>query len=192
MDKQCKTCGKLFTKKVNVSKKKWETMMYCSLSCINSGRPSHNKGVPMSEERKEYYRRLFNGRCTNTGRTHIKQGQRLSPETEFKKGMVSPLKGIPNPRFQGANNPNWKGGITPEHLKIRWSTEMKNWRKQIFERDNYTCQLCGKHGGNLNADHIKSFAKYPDLRFDLSNGRTLCVPCHRNTDSYGRQPAKTV
>lgn len=67
-----------------------------------------------------------------------------------------------------------------------------NFRNEVFKRDNYTCQLCGKHGGNLNADHIKSFSEYPDLRFDLSNGRTLCVPCHRNTDSYGRQPAKTV
>ena len=185
MEKQCKTCGSKFTKKVNVSKKKWETMMYCSKSCVNKNR-RHTQRGPLSEERKQHLSNLLKGRCCNTGRTHIKKGQRLSPETEFKKGMVSYNKGKPNPRFQGANNPKWKGGITPEHLRVRWSTEMKNWRKQIFERDNYTCQLCGKHGGNLNADHIKPFALYPELRFDLSNGRTLCVSCHRNTDTYGK------
>jgi len=187
MEKQCKTCGKVFTKKKTVSKKRWETVFYCSNLCINKNRKHEPRG-PLSEERKQHLSKVLKGRCCNTGRTHIKKGQRLSPETEFKKGHVPWSQGKPNPRFQGVNNPRWKGGVTPEHLKIRWSTEMKNWRKQIFERDNYTCQLCGKHGGNLNADHIKPFALYPELRFDLSNGRTLCVPCHRNTDTYGRQP----
>ena len=59
-----------------------------------------------------------------------------------------------------------------------------------MERDNYTCQICGTRGGDLEADHIKPFAYYPDIRFELSNGRTLCKPCHRKTDTYGEKAKK--
>lgn len=41
-----------------------------------------------------------------------------------------------------------------------------------------------------NADHIKSFKDHPELRTDLQNGRTLCVDCHRKTDTYGRPGRK--
>jgi len=85
----------------------------------------------------------------------------------------------------GAKNPNWKGGITPINKLIRMSERYKKWRERVFKRDNWTCQICGKVGGKLNADHIKSFALFPKLRFKLSNGRTLCVPCHKKTENYG-------
>jgi len=78
------------------------------------------------------------------------------------------------------------GWITPKNILIRGSVEYKVWRKAVFERDNYTCVNCGKRGVELNADHIKQFAYYPELRFELSNGRTLCVPCHKATDTYKR------
>ncbi|MEK6828742.1 MAG: HNH endonuclease, partial [Nanoarchaeota archaeon] len=74
---------------------------------------------------------------------------------------------------------HWKGGITPIYLQIRASGKYKEWRKDVFKRDNYTCQICGKKGCYLEADHIKSFAQFPELRFDLNNGRTLCQPCHK-------------
>lgn len=60
----------------------------------------------------------------------------------------------------------------------RKTLEYKNWRKAVFERDSYKCAICGKVGGELNAHHIKSFSKYPKLRFDIDNGITLCKPCH--------------
>ena|SRR3990167_597147 len=95
-------------------------------------------------------------------------------------------------RQQGERHPNWRGGITKERIKIWRSLKYKNWRKAVFERDNYTCQICGDKNGNghnvfLNADHIKSFKHFPSLRFQLSNGRTLCVSCHRKTPNYGKR-----
>lgn len=68
---------------------------------------------------------------------------------------------------------------------IRYSQEYKVWRKSVYERDNYTCIWCKKQGGRLNADHIKPFALYPELRFAIDNGRTLCIDCHKTTDSFG-------
>lgn len=79
------------------------------------------------------------------------------------------------------NNPNWKGGITKNRLTEMSRKPYKMWRKGVFERDNFTCQICGKRGGTLNADHIKSWAFYPELRYDPNNGRTLCLKCHRTT-----------
>ena len=66
-----------------------------------------------------------------------------------------------------------------EQIKGRYYPEYKAWRRDVFERDSYTCQYCGQIGGKLNAHHIKPYAYYPDLRTDLDNGITLCVKCHR-------------
>ncbi len=74
----------------------------------------------------------------------------------------------------------WKGGITPEIRKIRNSLELKQWRKEVFERDNYICVNCDKRGGYLHAHHINSFARYPEQRSDINNGTTLCRNCHSN------------
>lgn len=90
---------------------------------------------------------------------------------------------------KGEKNFNWLGGRTPLNRTIRNSFEYKEWRKSVFDRDNYTCVWCGAKNGNgvavvLNADHIKQFAYYPELRFVVDNGRTLCVDCHRKTETF--------
>lgn len=77
-------------------------------------------------------------------------------------------------------------GVTPEHRRIRQSATYRVWRSAVFERDNHTCQECGAQGVVLEADHIKQFAFYPELRCVLSNGRTLCQPCHYRTSTHGR------
>jgi 5-methylcytosine-specific restriction endonuclease McrA len=84
----------------------------------------------------------------------------------------------------GENNPNWNPNISDLERKSRRerkiNVEYKNWRIKIFERDNFTCVYCGsRESGTLNAHHIIPFSKDKSLRFELSNGITLCKKCHK-------------
>ena len=55
------------------------------------------------------------------------------------------------------------------------------WRDAVMARDNYTCVLCGKQGGRLEAHHIKKWNDHPELRYNITNGVVLCQnPCHAN------------
>lgn len=116
-------------------------------------------------------------------------GAKHSNETKLKlsllrRGISTWNKGKHPDYVQKENHPMWKGGITPINKAIRNSIEYEEWRTKVFERDLYTCQHCGEIGGYLEADHIKPFYLYADLRFDVSNGRTLCKPCHKLTETY--------
>lgn len=86
----------------------------------------------------------------------------------------------------GALSGGWRGGVTKVNESIRRSKKYKKWRAGVLERDGHKCVQCGS-GLDLNADHIKPFALYPELRFELTNGRTLCVVCHRKTPTYGNK-----
>jgi hypothetical protein len=121
--------------------------------------------------------------------TEFKKGERVSISTEFKKGMIPWNKGLRGYKAGDKNN-MWKGGITPENQRIRTSTTYKEWRKKVFERDDYRCFDCGVKSGEgkkiiLHADHIYPFSLFPRLRFDINNGRTLCRDCHKRTETYG-------
>ena len=65
-----------------------------------------------------------------------------------------------------------------DDFSMRGRQERLLWSKAVIARDDYTCQDCGKRGGKLHAHHIKRWSDFPELRFELSNGTTLCPPCH--------------
>lgn len=141
--------------------------------------------------------------CSLECGNQLKRGQRHSLRTEFKKGNVPPFKGKKLPKYikiaiSKANMGRKKSQEQIERMRASilktWdrkgrreykryyhttrTPEYKNWRKAVFERDNYTCRDCGKKGDYLEAHHIKSWAKYPKWRFVKSNGLTLCKICH--------------
>lgn len=152
---------------------KEETKEKMSLS--KQGKEPWNKGITMWEG-KEHPR-------GNLGKPSKQKGIKRCQETIQK--LKDSHYGKKYPERSGENHHYWKGGITPENEKIRKSSDYSNWRKSIFERDEFKCVLCLKKGGCLNADHIMPFSTHPELRFNLENGRTLCKECHIKTDTYG-------
>jgi 5-methylcytosine-specific restriction endonuclease McrA len=110
----------------------------------------------------------------------------------FKKGHV-PYKSflgkkhtdiakeqIRQSKLQEKNN-NWKGGVTKKECALRMTSKYNDWRKTIYKRDGYKCMECNSIGKNLEAHHIKSFAMFPEKRFHINNGITLCHTCHMKT-----------
>ena len=81
--------------------------------------------------------------------------------------------------ISGSKSSSWKGGITNPNVLARGKKEYHHWRFSVYERDNYTCQCCGDSiGGNLHAHHIDNFSDNEELRFELSNGISMCASCH--------------
>mgnify|MGYP003395199023 CR=1 FL=1 len=155
------------------------------------------KGKTLSQAHRDKISKGTNGRkAWNNGKASPWAGR-----NGFKKGKPPWNKGKHYPQVSGEKCHLWKGGVSQqnrtERANIMSSLEYKIWRKGVFEKDNYTCIWCGARSGKgkaveLHADHIKPFKEYPELRFALDNGRTLCVPCHKTTVTWGRRKSLEV
>jgi len=120
-------------------------------------------------------------------RSHYLTGKKIG----LGKGHSIEWRLLMSEKLSGDKCHLWKGGVTAENERIRKSARYKIWRESVYKRDDYTCQICSRRGGiTLNSDHIKPFAFFPELRFELDNGRTLCVDCHRKTDTFGTGASK--
>lgn len=185
-DRKCKWCGSLFRYRLSRGRDKGK---YCSVDCQHKGSVT-GFYVPCAVCQENFFvqpHRLKTGR----GKFCSKKCTHMGIYTEeVRQKMSEKKRGVPVPSRQGEGCHFWKGGVTSDNKKIRMSTDMRVWRESVFKRDDYTCQMCGERGGELQADHIKPFCAFPELRFDLSNGRTLCVACHKTTDTYGGRSNK--
>src|SRR3990167_2560215 len=158
-------CGVLFY----VRSSDLKTKKYCSHNCYAD---AQRMGMQLECIlcKKEYYRPP--SQIKWRGSSYCSQRCKFKGRTKF---------------MSREDSPSWRGGLTSENKLIRRSKAWQTWRQQVFERDSYTCQGCGKRGGYLEPHHIKPFAYFPNLRFEISNGLTLCRPCHMNTDSFGER-----
>ena len=169
MEKNCKQCRAIFSRKPRFSLKWWKNAKFCSQDCFHKnriGKPSGTLGKA----------------SWNKG---LKTG--IVPSSAFKNGMIpwnKELKGKyrlwPNGRevpWQiGNRNHNWRGGYSKSQHK---GTEYDAWRMEIYRRDGSKCRINNEDcNGKMEAHHILSFTKYPELRYQINNGITLCHAHH--------------
>lgn len=129
--------------------------------------------------------------CKNIARSRNMRGK-VNPNlnTPASQQKASDSRRL-SEKNKGLNHHNWRGGITSSDRleRMRFRSLLQ---KKIFERDGYTCQTCFRIGGYLQVDHIKEWSKYPELRFDEANCRTLCMPCHYFVTFKKKLPAGTI
>ena len=175
--KICPICGKIFYGVKERNGKlggKIRLQKYCSKECWSKRNPPETK------------------KCVYCGK-EFKTYERKSKIYCSKKCYDLDKKR----RMSGEKSHLWRGGKTQENKLLRQRAEYREWRKKVFERDNYTCQMCGARSQKgkrieLNVDHIKPFALYPELRFEVNNGRTLCKECHKKTPTYAGKLSQVI
>lgn len=195
-----------FLCKVPFSKEKgsfndWVERKYCSLECYRKA-----PKIARTKELKIHHSKLMKERVALGIHNFWKGGRKQKYCPDCSKAITYYRNKCPKCAHpKGENHPMWKGGITETNHAIRTSAQYKEWRQTVFSRDNFTCQWCGKRGSNLNADHIEAFSVLLDKHgvdtvqkalicadlWDISNGRTLCVSCHRKTETFGRPKTLT-
>lgn len=169
---KCDICGRLFERtieKYNVSKTK--------ISDIDACPDCHQSKAKIAMFKKYGVDNIFK-KSDYIKECNIKKHNGLyhTQTQEFKDSYLI-----------GEKNRSWKGGVS--YLEDRrQNPNEKQWRRSVYEKDNYTCQACGNDkGGNLNAHHILPYKYYKDSRFDVDNGITLCEDCHKEFHKiYGK------
>lgn len=159
---------------------------------------SLGKHWKLSTERKKEISQFLTGRkrppLTKEWKDKISKGGKGKKRSLKTRGKISIAK-------QGDKNYFWKGGVTPLRLLIKQNYKYRQWRSDVFTRDDFICQICGQRGGRINADHIKSFSLIMsdnnittiedaincEELWNINNGRTLCIDCHRKTDNFGNK-----
>jgi 5-methylcytosine-specific restriction endonuclease McrA len=191
----CKNCGNEFS----IENWRIKRAKFCSKTC--NAKFTHKlypqKGLKRSDETRKKLSDSHKGQkpwCTGTKGVVKAWNKGLKgKQVAWNKGIHSwegRKERLVMPMLSGEKHWNWKGGITEENHKIRDSKSYKDWRMQVLQRDRFSCIICGYRSHkprDIRVDHIKPFSLFPELRLELSNGRTLCVPCDlKNGWRYAR------
>lgn len=151
----CLYCGKKFSV-LKSAVEKWGAGKYCSIEC----RVNSQKGTTRISKKVSRI-------CLTCGKEFF-----VKPKTVKAGGGKYCSRGC---TIIGSRGENYNIENTD-----RKSGEYSEWRRMVYKRDNWTCQKCGKRGNGayLNAHHIIPFSVDKSLRFEITNGVTLCKKCH--------------
>ena len=157
------------------------------ISLANRGRVTWNKGKHWDRSKYPVTEK------TRLATSLAHKGKHPSQETRRKVSLTKISQAL-----YGEKSASWKGGYSSIDRPCRQMPEYRQWRSDVFSRDNWTCQTCHQRAIYVTAHHIKGFSKMirennirsiGDARtcmelWDVSNGVTLCEPCHSLTDNY--------
>lgn len=179
----CETCGNEFT----AIESRRNKARFCSYKCywenLRGSKASEDTRKKMSQSQKGRIRTAKELANLNKGAMYrFTKGHKLGVGRVVSEETKEKLRNLPH--LRGKENPNWKGGKSTENHLRRTRKAYVRWRKGVFERDGYTCQLCGEYAGYIEAHHIKPVRKYPELIYEINNGMTLCLKCHGKVDKY--------
>ena len=182
MEKGCPICHNQF----KIRPSTFNRRVCCSIKCYGE----YKKLFP---EKYNLFQKDHKNYCTREKsfwlgkKMSVSLKQKMSESHKNNPKVIKHLKDL-GKKQSGKNHWNWKGGITDEMKQLRQTIEYQVWRSKVYARDNWTCQKCGKKLKNLVAHHKKSFKEYPKIRFNVSNGQTLCRSCHKKVhEEIGKQ-----
>lgn len=166
------------------------------------GKPSGNRGNPSnyhhSPEVIEQIRLASTGRKytrgPQTAESNRKRSEKLKGRSYLDVLGSQERVDERNRKHALSMRKTWEEYWAEHHLEIRDTTQYYEWRKAVLDRDNRTCQHCHitedqlpKVGHvvetNMHTHHIKSWKEFPDLRYVVENGITLCCKCHREEET---------
>jgi hypothetical protein len=153
--KKCEICDKEF--KAYFCYLKNGGARFCSTKCSNSR---------VKEFTKEHRDNI----------SKAKKGVLKSDET--KRRMSEAQKKTDKSYMLKNKHWNWQGGKSNNRdIHSLNNREYREWRMEVFARDNFECKMCKEKVG-LQAHHILSWREFPELRFDVNNGIALCRAHH--------------
>ena len=186
--KNCLWCNNLF-KQIGTKPK------FCSPTCSNRHKAANttvwNKDMKYSQEvrdkmsirmKKEFKNNNWLlGHRVVRGEEHPNYGKPLPISRRIKMSATK----------IGISIEEWNGFKADENQqeRDRFAVTM---RQKVMKRDNFTCQVCQQYGVQMHVDHIKKWSDYPELRFEMDNCRTLCVPCHYYVTFKKKIPSNTA
>lgn len=102
---------------------------------------------------------------------------------KFKVNKGSWNKGLEG-YMSGEKNGRWIKDRTllKDDHKDRGGQLHREWSNNVKNRDKWTCRIADvKCNGRLEAHHILSWSEFPELRYQINNGITLCHTHHPRT-----------
>lgn len=174
--KECLECHKEFSRRKGEAFKRWGERKYCSHDCANFSKERISKATQCLWGRKPPKSAFKKGQVPY----NYKGGKPkcLVCEKQLSTYKVKYCKKHFGLFTRKENHHNWKGGISRDIHSVK-EPKYKEWRMLVFTRDKFVCRINNKDcKGQLQAHHILRWADYPELRYDINNGITLCIAHH--------------